>query len=282
MTQFKREVSEWHPLSVSVGSSQIFIIGDVHGQADVLEAVLAQISHTPRCCRVRQLVFLGDIIDRGPSSLKAIRLVLDARAVANVDNVVFLPGNHELMLADGIASPMEYLPDWLDNGGDQVLEEAFPGHSARRLEELGRMAEDAVGQNFLRVIATSHSYHQQGDVVFVHGGLDPSQPVEAFLAKPKFGAGLGEHWAWIREPFLDWTGGWRSPTGKPCIVVHGHTPVTDAPIQLSEFTRRADKLETHNRLCLDAGAAAVPQVAWAEMFERSYRVNLTSGEVTKR
>lgn len=280
--QFKHEASEWHPVSVSVGSSQIFVIGDVHGQADVLEAVLAQIARTPRCCRVRQLVFLGDIIDRGPSSLKAIRLVLNACAVAGVDNVVFLPGNHELMLVDGIASPMHYLPDWLDNGGDQLIEEAFPGHTARRLEELGRMAKDAVGQNFLRVIATSHSYHQQGDVVFVHGGLDPSQPADAFLAKPKFEAGSGEHWAWIREPFLDWTGGWQSPTGKPCIVVHGHTPVTDAPMELSEFTLLADKLETHNRLCLDAGAAAVPQVAWAEMFERSYRVNLTSGEVTKR
>lgn len=282
MTQIQHQLSDWFLLPVNAGSSQTFVIGDIHGQADVLESVLQQVAKTPRICQERKLIFLGDIIDRGPKSIRSVELVMDARTTAAVDSVVFLPGNHELMLVDGIDSPMEYLPDWLDNGGERVVEEAFPGHSARLLEDLAKMAEEAIGQSFLRAIDASPSYHQQGDVVFVHGGLDPSQPADAFLSKPKFGDWCGEHWAWIREPFLDWTDGWRSPTGRPCIVVHGHTPVTDTPIQLSEFTRRADKLGSHKRLCLDAGAAAVPQVAWAEMFERSYRVNLTSDAAIKR
>jgi len=278
MTQIQHQLSDWFCLPMNAGSPQTFVIGDIHGQADVLEGVLDQVARTPRSCQDRQLIFLGDVIDRGPKSLKAVELVLNARTAADVDSVVFLPGNHELMLVDGIDSPMEYLPDWLDNGGERVLEEAFPGHSARLLKDLSEMAKEAIGQRFLRAIAASPSYYQQADVIFVHGGLDPSQPADAFLSKPKFGDWCGEHWAWIREPFLDWTDGWRSPTGQGCIVIHGHTPVAQTLLPLSDFIGRADRLESHHRLCLDAGAAAAPQIAWAELRGQNYRIALSAEE----
>ena len=280
MTQIQHQISDWFGLSMTAGSQQTFVIGDIHGQGDVLEGVLSQVARTPRYCRERILIFLGDIIDRGPKSLKAIDLVLEARSVADVDKVVVLPGNHELMLAAGIDSPMDHLPGWLDNGGERVLEEAFPGRSARQLNDLSQMAKDAVGQRFLRTIHASPSYYQQGDVVFVHGGLDPSEPTGDFLAKPKFGPWSGEHWAWIREPFLDWTQGWRSPTGERCMVIHGHTPVVQTLLPLSEFIGRADKLKSHDRLCLDAGAAMVPQIAWAEFYKQSYRIALSANTNT--
>ena len=47
-----------------------------------------------------------------------------------VDDVILLPGNHELMLLVGISEPDRFICDWLDNGGDMLIEEAVPGCTA--------------------------------------------------------------------------------------------------------------------------------------------------------
>jgi Calcineurin-like phosphoesterase len=75
------------------------IIPDIHGQLAKLEALLAELGYRRRRGRWhhptldRQIVFLGDFIDRGPDSggvLGAVReLIADGRALA-------IMGNHEL------------------------------------------------------------------------------------------------------------------------------------------------------------------------------------------
>ena len=52
-------------------------------------------------------------------------------------------------------------------------------------------------------------------------------------------------------------------------------PVVGTNASLAEFSHLADKLVGDGRLCLDAGAAIVPQVAWAEMHGRNYRIALS-------
>ncbi|MFN8751157.1 MAG: metallophosphoesterase, partial [Betaproteobacteria bacterium] len=51
------------------------VIGDIHGQAGKLEALLRKLGYVPRACgwvppHGRQAVFLGDLIDRGPEQVK--------------------------------------------------------------------------------------------------------------------------------------------------------------------------------------------------------------------
>jgi hypothetical protein len=48
----------------------------------------------------------------------------------------------------------------------------------------------------------------EGNILFVHAGLDPTAEPSEFLNQSRFGAVNECHWAWIREPFLEWTGGW--------------------------------------------------------------------------
>lgn len=68
----------WRDLpGVLPDGAEIFAIGDVHGQADLLAAALTSIAQTPRTAPVRHLVFLGDLIDRGPKSIASIHLALD-------------------------------------------------------------------------------------------------------------------------------------------------------------------------------------------------------------
>lgn len=53
-----------------VGGMRIYAVGDVHGRADLLEALLARIDADLAARPIAQWVqvFLGDYIDRGPYS----------------------------------------------------------------------------------------------------------------------------------------------------------------------------------------------------------------------
>lgn len=73
------------------------VIGDVHGHADRLEALLARLGyrHQSDAWRhpSRTAVFVGDLIDRGPGQLRTLRLV---RAMVDAGSAELVMGNHEL------------------------------------------------------------------------------------------------------------------------------------------------------------------------------------------
>lgn len=262
----------WKPLGLRVPlDAQIFAIGDVHGQADTLEEVFRAIQRVPRTAKVRRLILIGDLIDRGPASLRAIALAQRADELACVEDVVILPGNHELMLLDGIDAPQMYIGDWLDNGGDLLIEEAQPGCTARKLVDLAAIARGAVGDAFLEQMRTCATWQAEGDLLFVHAGVDPHQDLMTFLDQPRLLALDNNHWAWIREPFLQWDQGWD---GR--VIVHGHTPAVQSLCGLDEFALGADRVASQRRLCLDAGAAYLPQIGWAEFRENEYRLCMTA------
>jgi hypothetical protein len=72
------------------------IIGDVHGHAEALEALLTRhgyVSHG-RGYRhpERKLIFLGDLIDRGPNIRRTVEI---ARAMVDAGDAIVVMGNHE-------------------------------------------------------------------------------------------------------------------------------------------------------------------------------------------
>lgn len=277
MTDETVQLSAWRTLLCQGPDAQLFVIGDVHGQAGALGAALDAIARVPGTGLPRRLIFLGDLIDRGPDSLGAVRLAMGATERACVDEVILLPGNHELMLIDGLLDPQEFIADWLDNGGDAVIQEADPGCTARKLADLAEIARAAFDPAFLTAMTSGPTFHRAGELLLVHAGLAPGVEAEAFLAQGRF-ASSGAHWAWIREPFLDWEFGWGPD--RSWVVVHGHTPAVMRKTGPDGFARAADRVGTHRRLCLDAGAAyGLPQVGWAEFGPDRYRVGLARPEV---
>lgn len=273
MTTQHVRIGRWKYLPEGISDAQLFAIGDIHGQATTLEVALAAIAEIPRREKVRRLIFLGDLIDRGPQSLRAIAMAMDAPRLALVDDVIILPGNHELMLLDGLASPEHYLADWLDNGGEDLILEAEPGCAAKRLKDLAEIARRAIDPKFLEVIRNGPSWHRESNLVFVHAGLNPNADAYEFLSRPRLLSLNCDHWAWIREPFLNWTSGWGPE--RSWLIIHGHTPAINMPEDLQTFEHEADKLATHRRLCLDAGAAmGLPQLAFLEVVGGKYRVGL--------
>ena len=273
----------WRRHGAAAPDRQILVVGDVHGRAGALERMLGHLAALPAGGGGRDLVFLGDLIDRGPGSLRAVRLAWGSRDLA--DRVLPLPGNHELMLMDVLAeleATGEAGPDagmWLVNGGEAVLREVDPEGRLPPAAALRAVAE-ALPEGFLSAVRHGPTHHEAGGFLLVHAGLHPRIDRAAFLARPRERAGDDDHWAWIREPFLDWTGGW-GPDGH-AVVVHGHTPATFEPIATAgEADALLDRVATHGRLCLDAGAAAIDQVAAAEIAGTHYRLHVAPAQAAR-
>lgn len=94
-------------------TDRIIAIGDVHGCANALAALLGATQPT----ELDTLVFLGDFIDRGPDSRGVLEQVI---ALGERCPVVPLMGNHEEMLLAALEGQSE-LDFWLKFGGMEAL-----------------------------------------------------------------------------------------------------------------------------------------------------------------
>ncbi len=73
------------------------IIGDIHGEIDALQSLLGWLGYDAAGHHAtgRRLVFLGDLVDRGPDSPAVLRTVRDLVEAGNAQCIL---GNHELNL----------------------------------------------------------------------------------------------------------------------------------------------------------------------------------------
>ena len=189
---------------------RVYAIGDVHGHADRLAALLgaidAELDADPPAAH--RIVALGDYCDRGPDT----RGVLDqliARSAADPDTICIL-GNHDQLMLDMLTDPHEAAPSWLTWGGIQTLAAygiGGPGLN-RDIDALSARFAQALPAAHRAFLENLRPMHLEGDYVFVHAGLMP----EVALGDQRV-----EHLIWIREPFLDYRGSF----GR--VVVHGHT-----------------------------------------------------------
>jgi serine/threonine protein phosphatase 1 len=175
----------------------IAVVGDIHGRLDRLDRILARLP------KDRNLVFLGDYIDRGPESRGVVQRLI---RLEQERPLILLCGNHEDMLLDALAETYDSaVADWLRNGGDATLR-SYGVPTMRRLsEELP--AEQIAWLRGLR------EHWETDEYVFVHAGISPDGP-EATDRDTKL---------WLRiaptEPF-----------GYGKTVICGHTPYR-SPVQ---------------------------------------------------
>jgi serine/threonine protein phosphatase 1 len=188
---------------------RLYAVGDIHGSAGLLEALLQKIN-ADAAGRKRRLIFLGDYVDRGASSSAVIDILLSIRS--QEPDAVFLKGNHEEAILDFLDAP-DRNEDWLHWGGDTTLEsygieEIWSKSPARLAEELENKIPDA-HLNFLKSLEL---WRVLGDYVFVHAGFKPGVALEDQKEKDCL---------WIRGEFHN-----AAPEARPAkVVVHGHHPV---------------------------------------------------------
>lgn len=206
-----------------------YAVGDVHGRLDLLEELLAKIhaelQHHPS--RQTLLVFVGDLIDRGPKSAQVIERLRTYRREAI--RPVFLLGNHEEVLLRILGGDAELITKWRWFGGAECLQsygvdpEQFSQISDKLALELVREAIPKEHIQFLESFVDSCRF---GDYLFVHAGIRPGIDIEDQRQSDL---------RWIREPFL------LDDTDHGFVVVHGHTISTEVE-------------ERSNRIGIDTGA----------------------------
>jgi serine/threonine protein phosphatase 1 len=208
---------------------RLYAIGDVHGRDDLLAQLLADIEDDSRRRGPAQtiLLFLGDLIDRGPGSAEVVERLRTYRPPGV--RLVFLAGNHEevlLRILDGDAS---LIADWLRFGGAECLRsygvdagELAKMTPAQAVETVRSAVPDAHAA-FLR---TFDDTFRAGGYLFVHAGIRPGIPLAEQAPSDL---------RWIREPFL------TDGAEHGFVVVHGHTI-------------REDVDERANRIGIDTGA----------------------------
>ncbi len=269
MSALPVEISEWKPAPFDLKGETVFAIGDVHGCAAELGALLATIARLAGEAEGRRrLIYLGDMINRGPDSIGVLEQWAGSEEAHGVDHVDRLMGNHEIMMMlTVVGGPHAHKAEtmWLSKrmGGHILLDQmaARAGRPAAHADQ--GLLHDALGEAVVHRLQGMRSHVRLGNTVFVHGGLDPHAEVEEFLARPWL-IFTEARWAWINHGFLDWKQGFGGT-----LVVHGHTP----PDKHKAISGMDDThLFEGDRLCLDGGSARTGIVAAAEIRQGRYRI----------
>ncbi|MEX6505724.1 metallophosphoesterase [Jiella sp. M17.18] len=209
------------------GLRRVLAIGDVHGEADLLESMLAgfEALDDPGEMRV-PVIFLGDIVDRGGQSRQALDLV--ARTMAERPGSGLLLGNHDEWFLRFLRDELtpEELQNWLEQGGAETL----VSYGCRQFTRAGDMRDhvNAGWPNHRRLLEAAPTILLAERFAFVHAGVDPRRPIDAQLPQDCI---------WIRAPFMNHVGR-LSHT-----IVHGHTP-----------QKKGRPVVTENRISMDTGA----------------------------
>lgn len=227
---------------------RIYAVGDIHGRLDLLNELLTRIDDDilARPAIRPMFVFLGDYIDRGPSSRETIDRLVEH---AETSESVFLKGNHE-QIAISCLRDRALFDHWMRLGGVETLVSYGVGVPPRGFSDDGQVVRlqaafhDALPQTHFRFFRDLQTSFACGDFFFAHAGVKPnvelSQQKESDLL-------------WIRQEFLSS----NEDFGK--IVVHGHTPTREVQVG-------------PNRIDIDTGAFATGRLTCLVIDESSLSV----------
>lgn len=203
------------------------IIGDIHGCCDELEALLQQLgyeitdqspsesfwsgsvySHPQR----RKVIFLGDLVDRGPRILDTLKLV---RNMVEAGTALCVPGNHDIKLMRKLRGKNVQITHGLD----------------KSLAEIDALPED-IREPFSKDIANfldsmiGHYVLNGGRLVVSHAGMKEALQGRGSRQVRDF-ALYGETTGEIDEFGLPVRYNWAAEYRGKAMVVYGHTPVPE-------------------------------------------------------
>jgi protein phosphatase len=226
------------------------IIGDVHGCFDELKELLEKLGYVITTSpgnnetitsvsaeeknsyfdqqiyhvthpQGRKVIFLGDLVDRGPKIPHVLRLVMD---MVTDGNALCVPGNHDVKLIRKL------------NGHKLQLTYGL-AESVQQLEPFSALFHTQI-INFIYNLH-NHLVLDQGQLVVAHAGMaEPLQGRRSGKVREfaLYGQTTGE-----RDSFgLPIRYNWAADYQGAAMVVYGHTPVAEA-------------LWQNNTICIDTG-----------------------------
>ncbi|MAG32287.1 MAG: polynucleotide kinase-phosphatase [Deltaproteobacteria bacterium] len=197
------------------------LIGDIHGCFDELKALLEELGYELDRTETddvpawnvqppegRKVIFLGDLVDRGPKTPEVLRLVMD---MVQAGQAFCVAGNHEVKLLRKLRGRDVKVTHGLAESVEQ-LENESPAFVERATEFIDGLV--------------SHYVLDGGDLVAAHAGLKQSMHGRASGRVREFalyGDTTGEtddYGLPVRYP-------WAEEYRGQSLVVYGHTPVAE-------------------------------------------------------
>lgn len=186
-------------------TKQAFVISDIHGMYDEFIELLNHWNS-----ETSSLVLVGDLIDRGPDSLKVVRKAMELQQ--QHENVIVLQGNHDQMLSDSMENPKEHLSLYLNHNGGAPTLRSFVDNEFK--------VEGAPVSDILYFIQTyrkkeieflkqGHLYYEFGKVLFTHAGFCSWMERWQDTTDNQF--------VWIRDHY-------KHKNNSGFVNVFGHTP----------------------------------------------------------
>lgn len=209
------------------------IIGDVHGCAGELEALLELLGYKVTWNDAyahgvqvvpphgRRVIFLGDLIDRGPRIVDSLRLAMSMVASGAA---ICVPGNHEVKLLRKLRGKTVSIT----HGLAETLAE-FEKMPPRFHEEVAAFIDKLVG----------HYVLDGGHLCVVHAGIKHNMQGRSSSAAREFGL-YGDTTGETDEYGLPVRHEWANEYHGKAAVVYGHTPMLTA-----EWL--------NNTICIDTG-----------------------------
>ncbi len=220
----------WNNLKHEAGPFDI--IGDIHGCFDELVELLEKLGYEKASetggvpdsfvhPHNRKVVFLGDLVDRGPKIPQVLRLVMK---MTSEGRALCVPGNHEVKLMRKLRGKDVKLTHGLQQTVDQLEAETPEFKTA-----IASFIDDLV----------SHYVLDAGKLVVAHAGLKETMQGRGSGAVRSF-ALFGETTGETDEYGLPVRHNWAAEYRGKATVVYGHTPVPEA-----EWL--------NNTICIDTG-----------------------------
>lgn len=193
------------------------IIGDIHGCFDELLELVAELGYQTTLDESsakyslthpegRKLVFLGDLVDRGPKTPEVLTFVMDA---LESGNALCVPGNHDMKLLKKLQGKDVRITHGLAESLSQ-LEKKPPEFIERVSEFLNKLI--------------GHYVLDDGRLVVSHAGMKEEYQGRGSARVREFalyGETTGETDEFGLPVRYNWAGDYRGSA----IVVYGHTPV---------------------------------------------------------
>jgi protein phosphatase len=190
------------------------IIGDIHGCYDELVALLGTLGYTVGDDYTvtppagRRVVFLGDLVDRGPNTPAVLRL---AMKMVEAGTAFCVPGNHDIKLLKKLKGKNVQITHGLEESLQQLEHE-----SDDFKQQIAKFIDDLV----------SHYVLDDGKLVVAHAGM-----VEAMQGrgsgKVREFALYGETTGETDEFGLPVRYNWAAEYRGRAMVVYGHTPIPE-------------------------------------------------------
>ncbi|MBN8806922.1 MAG: serine/threonine protein phosphatase [Sphingomonas sp.] len=232
---------------------RVYAVGDIHGRADLLEQTLQMIDRDSQDIlpAARQIIFLGDYVDRGPASADVIDVLIALRSLW--PNVHTLGGNHEelfqLVLEGNDRANQQFA---MVGGRETALSYGIDPQAYERSswDELHQLIINSVPPSHIEFLSQLELSVEIGDYFFVHAGVRP----KVALADQE-----ASDLRWIRESFL------KSNADFTKMIVHGHSISSDV-----DFRR--------NRIGIDTGAYRTGHLTTLILEGTNQRVFQTAGD----